>query len=62
MTEDDTFRVLSRAAVPEMLRHYEDWAENKNGRFEGLEEMCNLYGWTWQEFSIAGAEWRDKND
>lgn len=26
-TEDDTFRALSRASVPEMLKHYDDWVK-----------------------------------
>jgi hypothetical protein len=60
MTEDDTFLALSRAPVPEMLRHYKDWVENKNKEFEDLEVMCQRYGWTWNEFSYAGAIWREK--
>jgi hypothetical protein len=58
-TEDDTFRVLSRASVPEMLSHYADWVSNGNGQFDDLEEMCARHGWTWKDFSIVGADWRE---
>lgn len=60
-TEEDTFRILSRASVPEMLRHYEDWIIDGNGTMEGLDEMCARYGWTWPDFSVAGAAYRDRN-
>lgn len=60
MTEDDTFRALCRPSVPEMLRHYQNWVEDKNGTMEGLEEMCARHGWTWDEFSREGALWREK--
>ena len=60
-TEDETFRILSRASVPEMLKHYENWVEDFNGTMEGLGEMCARYGWSWDEFSVAGAAWRDRN-
>lgn len=60
-TEEDTFKALSRASIPEMLRYYEDWIVNGAAKFKDLEEMCSKYGWTWDEFSIAGARWRDRN-
>lgn len=60
-TQDDTFRILSRASVPEMLKHYEDWIVDLNGTMEDLEEMCARYGWSWDDFSIAGAAYRDRN-
>jgi hypothetical protein len=61
MTEDDTFKALSRAHVSEMVRHYADWVSNSNGTMEGLEEMCARHGWTWDEFSYAGADWRENH-
>jgi len=66
MTEDDTFKALSRASVPEMLRHYENWmfCFSKNSPvvdFGRLEDMCAHHGWTWNEFSIAGAIWLEKH-
>jgi len=60
MTEEDTFKALQRASVPEMLGHYDDWGFNR-GKFETLESLCNRYGWTWDEFCTAGALWREKN-
>lgn len=61
MTEDDTFLILSRPSIPEMLQHYNDWIENKNGQFEGLQEMCKRHGWDWAEFSVAAGIWKEKH-
>lgn len=61
MTEDDTFRVLCRTPVPEMLGHYSDWLAGGSGQFDDLQDMLVKHGWTWKEFSVTAATWLETN-
>ena len=65
MTEEDTFKLLSRASIPEMLGHYDAWIRkcpHGLGKFSDLEGLCIENGWTWQELSIEGTKWRAQRD
>lgn len=54
LEEDDTFLALKRPSVSEMYNiHYRNWVTNRNGLFEGLDEMCKKNGWTGPEFNEA---------
>ena len=63
LTEDDTFNALRRASIPEMLGYYDEWAKNAmSGRHEDLDAICARHGWAWEEFSVAGAVYREKHN
>jgi hypothetical protein len=61
-TEDDTFTALRRASIPEMLGYYDEWVLNRNSKFESLDDMCKRHNWSWSEFSVAGAIYREKHN
>lgn len=50
-TEDDTFRILSRPSIDEMIMIHNKWwytnpSKDKRQRIPFMEQ----YGWTWEEF------------
>jgi len=58
MTEDDTFRVLARPSVEEMVKlhreHYREWCSNSEVY---PASQCVIFakhhGWGWLEYLIA---------
>lgn len=59
-TEDDTFRILSRPSIQEMVRLYNDTRDDKNRKTYNLEfvtmlniKFINEHNWDWIEFLIA---------
>lgn len=53
MTEDDTFRALSRPGLWEMKRLYREWMCNiPHGTNEDRRAMFNSHGWGVQEFVL----------
>lgn len=52
MTEDDTFRKLSRPSIYEMVRLYDEWDGTWNPGPDRIKFM-EKYGWGWLEFLLA---------
>lgn len=52
MTEDDTFRILSRPSLQEMIGHYKAWVDD-NFLMESPDKAIEQHGWGWQEFLTA---------
>lgn len=56
-TEDDTFRLLSRVSINELLRHIERVPDRerygKLGTRDSIDEFLKPYGWTYDEFEYA---------
>jgi hypothetical protein len=56
MTEDDTFRILARPDIHEMVRlhaeYTKQWHANNSGTYPTTENIrfAKHYGWNWVEF------------
>lgn len=65
MTEDDTFRVLTRR-IPfyDMMKIYRsgDGPKYPNNRAPQWEEFFGRYGWNWKEFSAEWKVWNGGQD
>lgn len=56
-TEDDTFRILSRPSIHEMVVLHRDWKRKFTDEGKEFNTMWNIsfmrsYGWDWTEFLI----------
>lgn len=59
MTEDDTFRRLSRISFYELMKLYRTTAKDSSRNwYKWFEE----YGWTWEEFCNHWREWNGATD
>jgi hypothetical protein len=53
MTEDDTFRVLSRPCFEEMRELYRDWWLNNKTNTSLRISFMKQHKWTWLEFVLV---------
>jgi len=53
MTEDDTFRILSRPTYDEMSSLRSDWIDScaaSTNKIRDHDKFLEEHGWTWPEF------------
>lgn len=53
MTEDDTFRILTRISLNEMLKIIDDMPHEMYADDLKFEKMLNFHGWARKELSEA---------
>jgi hypothetical protein len=59
MTEDDTFRILSRPSFDEMFRIHQAWWYTLDSKDKSLRiPFMKSYGWTWLGFMQEAARRR----
>lgn len=52
MTEDDTFRILARPDVHELMTLYQKNMKKRGSAYTSIENVsfCKYHGWRWREF------------